>query len=134
MSFDLSLWLAALLCVREHRSATGADMTPSGRATAISDLAEAARDADGLVNTTPIGTDMYPGLPIDAEILRPDLWVADIVYYPAETELLQQARKRGCRTMSGAAMAVFQAVDAFRLFTGPNPDPQRMRRHFDADE
>jgi shikimate dehydrogenase len=34
--------------------------------------------------------------------------------------------------MSGIAMAVFQAVDAFRLFTGLDPDPERMRRHFEA--
>jgi shikimate dehydrogenase len=76
--------------------------------------------------------DKYPGLPIDAALLRPNLWVADIIYFPAETELLRQARERGCRTMSGIAMAVFQAVDAFRLFTGLDPDPERMRRHFEA--
>ena len=88
--------------------------------------------ADGVVNTTPVGMDKYPGLPIDAALLRPNLWVADIIYFPAETELLRQARERGCRTMSGIAMAVFQAVDAFRLFTGLDPDPERMRRHFEA--
>ena len=49
--------------------------------------------------------------------------MADIIYFPAETELLARARARGCRTLSGAGMAVFQAVEAFRLFTGLVPMP-----------
>jgi shikimate dehydrogenase len=56
--------------------------------------------------------------------------LADIVYFPLETELLRQARARGCRTMFGGGMAVFQAVGAFRLFTGLEPDADRMLRHF----
>ena len=86
--------------------------------------------ADGAVNTTPLGMAKYPGMAVPAELLRPDLWVADIVYFPLETELLREARNRGCRTMSGGGMAVFQAVGAFRLFTGREPDPSRMLRHF----
>ena len=60
----------------------------------------------------------------------PRLWVADIVYFPLETELLRAARACGCRTMSGGGMAVFQAVGAFRLFTGIEPDAERMALHF----
>ncbi len=74
----------------------------------------------------------YPGLPLPAELLRPDLWVAEIVYFPMETELLKQARALGCRTLDGGGMAVFQAVEAFRLFTGIAPDAERMQRHFAA--
>lgn len=62
--------------------------------------------------------------------LRRDLWVADIVYFPLETELLRAARAIGCRTMAGGTMAVFQAVGAFRLFTEIEPDADRMFRHF----
>jgi shikimate dehydrogenase len=86
--------------------------------------------ADGIVNTTPMGMAKYPGMALEAERLRPGLWVADIVYFPLETELLRQAKARGCRTMSGGGMAVFQAVGAFRLFTGLEPDTERMKRHF----
>ena len=82
------------------------------------DLASALASADGIVNTTPLGMANYPGMAIPAALLRPELWVADIVYFPLETELLREARARGCRTMSGGGMAVFQAVAAFRLFTG----------------
>jgi shikimate dehydrogenase len=83
-----------------------------------------------MVNTTPLGMAKYPGMAVPADLLRRDLWVADIVYFPLETELLRQARARGCRTMAGGGMAVFQAVGAFRLFTGLEPDATRMLRHF----
>ena len=48
------------------------------------------------------------------------------------TELLRSARAIGCRTMGGGGMAVFQAADAFRLFSGLEPDAARMMRHFES--
>ncbi len=102
------------------------------RATTCSDVADAMAQADGMVNTTPMGMAKYPGMAVPVGLLRPDLWVADIVYFPLETELLREARARGCRTMSGGGMAVFQAVGAFRLFTGREADPERMLRHFET--
>jgi len=101
-----------------------------GRASTGIPAVEALARADGVVNTTPLGMAKYPGMAVPADLLRPDLWVADIVYFPLETELLCQARARGCRTMSGGGMAVFQAVGAFRLFTGLEPNAERMLRHF----
>ena len=67
-------------------------------------------------------------------LLRPDLWVAEVVYFPRETELLRAARALGCRTLDGAGMAVWQAVEAFRLFTGLEADPDRMRLFFEEAE
>ena len=93
-------------------------------------LAEHVAAADGLVHATPTGMAAHPGLPIPAELLRADLWVADIVYRPLETELVRTAREAGCRVLDGGGMAVFQAVDAFRLFTGVEPDADRMLAHF----
>ena len=101
-----------------------------GRATAIIELPEAVATADGIVNTTPVGMAKLPGLPLPAELLRTDLWVAEIVYFPLETELLRVARSLGCRTLHGGGMAVFQAVRAFELFTGIRPDAERMLQHF----
>lgn len=86
--------------------------------------------ADGLVHATPTGMAGSPGLPLPAELLRPDLWVADIVYRPLETELVRTARELGCRVLDGGGMAVFQAADSFRLFTGIEPDAERMLAHF----
>jgi shikimate dehydrogenase len=104
----------------------------TGRARAADDTEPAVRAADGIVNTTPLGMAKYPGMPLARGLLRPDLWVADIVYFPLETELLRTARAVGCRTMGGGGMAVFQAADAFRLFSGVEPEPERMMRHFES--
>jgi shikimate dehydrogenase len=103
----------------------------AGRAMVVTELAAALADADGLVNCTPIGMARYPGLPLPVALLRPALWVSEIVYVPRETELLRAARALGCRTVAGTGMALFQAVEAFRLFTGIMPDPDRMARVLD---
>ncbi|WP_304450629.1 shikimate dehydrogenase [Nocardiopsis sp. YSL2] len=86
--------------------------------------------ADGLVNATPTGMAHHPGTPVPADLLRPPMWVADIVYRPLRTELLALAEERGCPTVRGGEMAVFQAGQAFSLFTGLEPDPDRMLAHF----
>ena len=100
------------------------------RASAGASVTDAMAAADGMVNTTPLGMAKYPGMAVPVDLLHSDLWVADIVYFPLETELLREARARGCRTLSGGGMAVFQAVGAFRLFTGLEPSAERMLRHF----
>ncbi|WP_271106090.1 shikimate dehydrogenase [Pseudomonas tohonis] len=102
----------------------------AGRARAGDDLHDALADADGLVNTTPMGMAKLPGTPVPAALLRPALWVAEIVYFPLETQLLRDARALGCRTLDGGTMAVFQAVKAFELFSGAKADAQRMLEHF----
>lgn len=100
--------------------------------TPCSDLAQAALAADGIVNATPMGMAKLPGTAIDTKLLQPRHWVADIVYFPLETALLAAARARGCTCISGAGMAVFQAVRAFDLFTGHAPDIARMQASFAA--
>ena len=96
----------------------------------IDDLARTLAAADGVVHATPVGMVGHPGTAFAPELLRPDLWVAEVVYRPLETELLRNAKALGCRTVDGGAMAVFQAVEAFRLFTQREPDAERMLRHF----
>lgn len=88
--------------------------------------------ADGIVNTTPVGMAKYPGTPFDAALLDPSKWVADIIYFPAETELLRRARAAGCRVLPGIGMAIYQAVRAFELFSGRKADRVAMARHFEA--
>jgi shikimate dehydrogenase len=100
------------------------------RVWAVADLAPALAGADGLVHATPVGMADHPGLPLDAALLRPDLWVAEVVYFPLETPLLAAARRIGARTVNGGGMAVFQAARAFRLFTGVEPNAERMLTHF----
>ncbi|TFF03417.1 shikimate dehydrogenase [Pseudomonas sp. BCA14] len=103
-----------------------------GRAQVGSHLESAMAEADGLVNTTPMGMAKLPGTPVPPALLRAELWVAEIVYFPLETELLRDARALGCRTLDGGNMAVFQAVKAFELFSGKVPDADRMLAHFQS--
>ena len=114
--------LAQLLCRRHGR----------GRAVAAARLADQLPGADGLIHATPTGMAEQPGMPFEAELLHDGLWIAEVVYRPLETELLRQARQRGCRTLDGGGMAVNQAALAFALFTGVEPDRERMLRHFIA--
>ncbi len=102
----------------------------AGKVTGTTDAAAALEGASGLIHATPTGMAKLPGLPLPAQLLRPSLWVAEIVYFPLETELLKTARALGCRTVHGGTMAVGQAVGAFELFTGRQADPARMERHF----
>lgn len=120
---------------RGHELATslagrfGSDRAVHGH---LDGMADALREADGLAHATPTGMRAHPGVPVPLEVLRPDLWVADVVYRPLETELLAAAAKAGCRVLDGGRMVVFQAADALRLITGREPDPDRMLRHFDT--
>ena len=100
------------------------------RARAVDKLDSAMATANGVIHATPTGMAKYPGLPLPVKLLKAEHWVAEIVYFPLETELLHVAKNLGCRTMSGSGMAVFQAAEAFRLFTGITPDVERMARHF----
>ena len=100
------------------------------RVSAGSDAAAALQGASGLIHATPTGMDKLPGLPLPAELLRRELWVAEIVYFPLETALLKAARAAGCRVVDGGTMAVGQALGAFELFTGLQADAARIDAHF----
>jgi shikimate dehydrogenase len=102
-----------------------------GRTRPAHDVRVALADADGLIHATPTGMDTHPGLPLSEALLRQDVWVAEVVYFPLETELLRAARRVGCRTLDGSGMAVAQAAEAFRLFTGIQADAFRMRAIFE---
>lgn len=100
------------------------------RVAATSDLEEALARAGGLIQATPVGMDAHPGMPVDPGLLRSDQWVADIIYFPLETELVHHARAAGCRVMTGGGMAVHQHAAAFQLLTGRRADIRRMQEHF----
>jgi shikimate dehydrogenase len=132
------LRLGALHLVIVDREADRADAAAAAlntlyganRVTASVDAARALQGATGLIHATPTGMDKLPGLPLSAALLRPELWVAEIVYFPLDTELLQAARARGCASVDGGTMAVGQAIGAFELFTGLKADAARIEAHF----
>ena len=86
-------------------------------------------DAKLIINCTSIG--MHPKVdatPVPAEYLKKDMVVFDTVYNPAETLLLQQAKKIGTKTITGLDMFLNQAAAQFKLFTNQNPDTNLMRK------
>lgn len=105
-----------------ERAQEAARLAASSRVGSLADVAA----ADVVVNATSVGlgTDEVP---FDPGLLRPDQVVADLVYHPLETGLLQAALRRGCRVVDGLAMLVHQAVLQQELWTGRRPDPAVMR-------
>jgi shikimate dehydrogenase len=105
-------------------------MHGEGRAMPVDDLTASLAQATGLVHATPTGMAKHPGMPLPADLLHPGMWVAEIVYFPLQTRLLEAARALGCATVDGGTMAVGQAIGAFELFTGLAADAERMQAHF----
>lgn len=96
------------------------------------DVADAVTGAAGLVNGTPIGMLPSTGTPVPDGVLRGDMWVADAVYSPLWTPLLNAAKAKGAKVMTGRDLAIYQAADAFALFTGLSPSTAEMGIAFDA--
>jgi shikimate dehydrogenase len=93
------------------------------------DLKTSLRDADILVNATPVG--MLPNVdetPVDGRLLRPELFVFDSVYNPLKTRLSKEAEERGAETLSGVDMLVYQGAAAFRIWTGREAPEKLMRK------
>ena len=118
---------------RERAEELAARLRPRFPASEILVRDVAAHDTTGvtgIVNATPIGMAGHPGSPIEASRIDSSMWVVDVVYFPLETQLLRQARQRGCRVLDGSGMVILQAVQAFRILTGLVPDAMRMARSF----
>jgi shikimate dehydrogenase len=95
-------------------------------------IEDAVRGAVGVVNGTPVGMLPSRGTPVPEALLRRDLWVADAVYSPLWTPLLTAAKAKGAKVMTGRDLAIYQAADAFELFTGLQPSTVEMGNAFDA--
>jgi shikimate dehydrogenase len=95
-------------------------------------VAEALDGAGGVINGTPIGMLPNRDSPVPAGLLHKDLFVADAVYTPLWTPLLTAARATGCRVMTGRELCIYQAADAFRLFTGLEASRETIGQAFDA--
>ncbi|WP_299712652.1 shikimate dehydrogenase [Tardiphaga sp.] len=108
-------------------------LLPAGQNVAIAaSVEDALRGAVGVVNGTPVGMSPNKGTPVPDALLRSDLWVADAVYSPLWTPLLLAAKAKGAPVMTGRDLAIYQAADAFELFTGLKPSTVEMGIAFDA--
>jgi shikimate dehydrogenase len=99
----------------------------AGRVATVADVT----GADLVVNATSQGMGAFgaesSALPLDPALLHPGQVVADLVYHPLDTALLQAARDAGARTHDGLGMLVHQAALQFRRYTGIEADPAVMR-------
>ena len=102
-----------------------------GGARVTTSVEDALRGATGLVNGTPVGMLPNRDTPVPTSLLRENLWVADAVYSPLITPLLAAAQAKGARIMTGRELAIYQAADAFELFTGLAPSTEVMGEAFD---
>ena len=96
------------------------------------DVREALDGAGGVINGTPIGMLPNRDSPVPVNLLHKNMFVADAVYTPLWTPLLQAARAAGARVMTGRELCIHQAADAFRLFTGLEASRERIGAAFDA--
>jgi shikimate dehydrogenase len=92
---------------------------------------DAVHGAIGVVNATPVGMLPNRESPIPEALLHRGLWVADAVYFPLWTPLLSAAKAEGAPVMTGRELAIYQAADAFELFTGLAPSTAEMGKAFD---
>ena len=84
----------------------------------VSELQARIIDSDLLVNATSVGMDGV-SLPIPASVVLPEkLLVADVIYQPFETPFLNLARNQGNHAVNGLGMLLYQAAEAFQLWTG----------------
>lgn len=97
----------------------------------VAGIEDAVTDAIGVVNATPVGMTPNTDSPVSVHLIRPSHWVADAVYAPLWTPLLKGAHARGARVITGRELAIAQAVDAFRLFTGHGAPAAAMEAAFD---
>jgi shikimate dehydrogenase len=85
---------------------------------------------DGVVNCTTLGmapdTDSSP--PIGWDALPDTAWACDLVYRPLRTRFLQEAERRGLRTIDGLGMLVHQGALAFERWTGQTAPVATMRQ------
>ena len=95
-------------------------------------LAEAVKGCDILVNATKVGMKPLDGETlIDPALFRPELVVADTVYNPRETRMIQEAKAAGCKAaVGGIGMLLWQGVAAYKLFTGKDMPAQEVLEKF----
>jgi shikimate dehydrogenase len=91
-------------------------------------IEEAMRDADGLINCTPLGMVGYGGSAFPLSLIGGQTWAFDAVYTPVDTEFLTACTDANIAVLSGYELFFFQGVDAFKLFTGADVDTQALRR------
>ena len=116
----------AVVARRADRAASAAELAGSAGTTAgWADVGEYGL----VVNATPVGmaeTEGAGSLPVDPDLLHPGQHVAELVYNPLRTPLLDECSRRGVSASTGVGMLVHQAAHAVRIWTGAEPPIEAM--------
>jgi len=117
---------------RAKAAKLAAQLDGHAKASVTDNVEDALRGVVGVVNGSPVGMLPSLGTPVPDRLLHAGLWVADAVYSPLWTPLLTAAKAKGATVMTGRELAIYQAADAFELFTGLAPSTTEMGIAFDA--
>jgi shikimate dehydrogenase len=102
---------------------------PKVRARAVDSIAGLKiGEAQMLVNATPVGMKEADPLLVPVQELRPELFVYDLIYNPAQTKLIAAAREAGCRAVNGSGMLLHQGCLAFEHWMAQEAPVEVMRR------
>lgn len=95
-------------------------------------LAASLEESQILINGTSVGMAPHPegSIITDISLLDAHLTVADVIYNPRETRLLAMAREKGCRTLNGMYMLLYQGAEAFRLWTDHEMPVEEIRARY----
>jgi shikimate dehydrogenase len=115
---------------REKAEAVAADIRERMPTVAVALGYPAEGEVDLVLNATSVGLDPGDGNPLDTRALSPGRVraVYDMVYRPAETVLLREARAAGCRVANGLGMLLHQGAAALELWSGRPAPVGVMRR------
>jgi len=112
----------------EKAEALAADLDKTGKVEVGPMTAEGIGEVGLLINSTSVG--MSPNADesplVNPSVLHADMLVADIVYKPAKTKLMQQAEAAGAKSINGLGMLAWQGARAFELWTGTMPPVDKM--------
>jgi len=86
------------------------------------------KNADLLINATPIGMKGDDPCLVDPDSLHPSLLVYDLIYNPPETKILKLAKQKGAPISNGLGMLLYQGVRSFELWTGQKAPVEVMRK------
>lgn len=111
---------------RTYRRAEELAEETDASAMTIAEAEENLGNFDIVIQTTSVGLAEDEALPLSISNMKSDALAADIVYNPIETPFLKAADAKGCRTLSGVGMFVYQGAIAFEQWTGKKPDTEKM--------
>ncbi len=96
-------------------------------------LEKEIREADILINATPVGIKPDDPPPIDPKLLHPNLLVYDLIYNPPKTRLLSEAEEIGAKTLNGMGMLLYQGALAFTIWTSREAPIEVMARALEEE-